>query len=99
MEIEIDVADTNHWNEPFQLSVGTTNRALTTHTLPNITRGIQLKSDKNNTGKIAIGREDVSISTGYILYPGEDIFIPLDNTSIIHVISDTASQFLYVMTI
>ena len=59
-------------------------------------KGIQLKSDKNNTGVIYISKSNgVTTLNGFALYPGDGIFIPIENSAFLFAISDTAGQLLY----
>lgn len=59
-------------------------------------KGIQLKADKNNAGVIYISKSPgVTTANGFALYPGDGVFIPIENSSFLYAVSDTADQKLY----
>lgn len=61
---------------------------------------VLVKSDKNNSGNIYIGGDDLTgTSDGYLLEPGEAVVIPIDNPCKIWAVSDSGTNKLYVLVV
>ncbi len=61
--------------------------------------GMQVKAGKDNIGQVWLGNSDVSITRGYPLDPGENIFLPMDNTDLLYAMADNAGDKLYLLLI
>lgn len=56
-------------------------------------QGVVIKASSSNTGSIYIGSSSgVTTSTGYELGAGESVTIPINNTNLVYLISNIASQ-------
>ena len=75
-----------------QIAIGITAVQLPSNTLKN---SINIKSSDFNTGILYIGSSNaVTISTGYELSAGESITIPINNSNLIYLISDSTNQII-----
>lgn len=75
-----------------QISVGLTATQLPSNSLKN---SINIKASNANTGSIFIGNSNlVTAFNGYELGAGESLTLPINNSDLIYLISDTASQNL-----
>lgn len=72
-----------------QTTVGTTQVQLPAEAL---NQGVNLKAPSTNTGKLYLGDDGVTTSTGYPLSANEQTFVSCDDLSRIFVISDTSGQ-------
>jgi hypothetical protein len=73
-----------------QQSVGLAVVQLSSNTLKN---SINIKASNSNTGNIYIGNSSsVTISSGYELGAGESITLPITNSNLVYLISDTINQ-------
>lgn len=54
--------------------------------------GVLLRSLSSNTGIIYVGTSSVSSSNGFFLSPGDSIQLPVNNSNLVYLISDVASQ-------
>lgn len=59
-------------------------------------RRIYLSAPPTNTNPIALGGTGVTMATGFLLFPGQQLIQPLtiENLNVIHAITDAASQKL-----
>lgn len=75
-----------------QVSLGLTVTQLPYNSLKN---SINIKASNANTGSIFIGNSSlVTTSTGYELGAGESLTLPINNSDLIYLISDTTNQII-----
>lgn len=75
-----------------QQSIGLTVVQLPSNALKN---SINIKASNSNTGNIYLGNSSgVTTSDGFELCPGESITLPITNSNLVYLISDTASQLV-----
>jgi len=73
-----------------QQTVGLTVVQLSSNALKN---SINIKASNNNTGKIYIGNSNsVTTSDGFELSAGESLTLPITNSNLVYLISDSISQ-------
>lgn len=95
--------DTTNDFDHLSVSVGTSAAQLTSSTTK-LKRGIGIKADPANTAIIYIGKSDITANTtaatdGFPLSPGEELFIPLVDASIVYGRSGSASQKAFIVVV
>lgn len=79
-----------------QQSVGTSQVQLPSNA---ITLSVTLKAMSTNSGKVFVGVNGVSASTGFELIAGEALSIAVDNTSRLYAVADAAGQNICIIGI
>lgn len=80
-----------------QKTVVTAGTRIAVHTSLLIYSGVSIKANSNNTGVLYIGGPSVTASNGYVLRPGESIFIVINNPIAISVDSSVSGDgFSYI---
>jgi len=75
-----------------QFLVGVTAVQLPSNSLKN---SVNVKSSESNTGIIYVGNSNaVTTTTGYELSAGESITLPINNSNLIYLISDSTNQII-----
>jgi len=75
-----------------QILIGVTAVQLPSNALKN---SINIKSSDSNNGILYIGSSNaVTIATGYELSAGESITLPINNSNLIYLISDSTNQII-----
>ena len=61
-----------------------------------LTSGIRIKLPSTATGNVFVGGTDtVSATNGYLLMPGDDVFIEIDNMTRIGIVAETENETVY----
>lgn len=74
-----------------QLTVGATIVQLSSDPTP-VTYGVTIKADAGNANNVFVGRVNVSVTNGFVLDAGEEIFIPIRQLTKVYLIADAADQ-------
>ncbi len=101
--VSIIERDTVNAFDPFRVTVGTTAAAITANEW-NCRRGVGLKASADNTGTIYIGNSDVTPgdtagTDGWPLAAGEELFLPLDDPTLIYTVASVAGQELFIVVV
>ena len=62
--------------------------------------GVTVKAARSNTGVIYVGNSDVTADSadatdGFELYPGDAVFLPVNNVNLVYVRASVANQAVY----
>lgn len=85
----------------FSKAVSTSATQLTSSTT-SLSIGMLIKAKSINAGKVYIGKSDVTdadtaATDGYELLPGDEVFIPITNPSLVYGISDSGTNTVFVL--
>ena len=75
-------------------SATTLAERITTDSTGKTFRGVLIKCDANNTSPVYVGGVTVSAADGFPIQPGEFLELPVDDPSLIYVISDDSDQLI-----
>jgi len=79
-----------------RITVSTTATPLSTESVKTIT-GVLIRAESTNTSTVYVGNENVTISNGFPLSPGDALTLEIADLSKVYVITDSGTQYVRII--